>query len=294
MGVAWQIDRRWQVHEPGKCRSVLPPIVIRAAIAIAALWQWNKWLALVMLGFGAMLHPSELLALERQDLCFPCDLGFDSDSLYIHVKDPKTARFARRQHGRIDDPVIIKAAYTVFGSLPLTAKLYGGTSVMFRKQWNAIFARLGISTSQHDRGATPGVLRGSGATFLYVSSEDVTWVAWRGRWSRSKTLEFYLQEVAAQVLIHHLDPSSKSMIKTLGDAAWSILCCTLFAEQEVRGGSEIQASSHFSCLSKGKEAAVFNLSVGAGLNQAIAAKKDRATSRKQAKGGCTTIPLKQK
>ena len=163
---------------------------------------------------------------------------------------------------------------------------------MFRKQWNAIFARLGISTSQHDRGATPGVLRGSGATFLYVSSEDVTWVAWRGRWSRSKTLEFYLQEVAAQVLIHHLDPSSKSMIKTLGDAAWSILCCTLFAEQEVRGGSEIQASSHFSWgLSKGKEAAVFNLSVGAGLNQAIAAKKDRGNFEKAGKRGMHYYPI---
>ena len=294
MGVAWQIDRRWQVHEPGRCRSVLPPVVIPAAIAIAAIWQWNKWVALVMLGFGAMLHPSELLALERQDLCFPSDLGFDSDSLYIHVKDPKTARFARRQHGRIDDPIIIKTAFLTFGSLPLTAKLYGGTSAMFRKQWNAVFARLGISTNQHDRGATPGVLRGSGATFLYASSEDVTWVAWRGRWSRSKTLEFYLQEVAAQVLIHHLDPSSKSMIKALSDAAWSILCCTIFAEQEVEGGSEIQASFHFSCLSKGKVAAVSNLSVGAGLNQANAAKKDRATSRTQAKRGCTTIPLKQK
>ena len=50
-------------------------------------------------------------------------------------------------------------------------------------------------------------------------------------------------------------------------------------------GSEIQASFHFSCLSKGKVAAVSNLSVGAGLNQANAAKKDRATSRTQAKRG---------
>ena len=59
-----------------------------------------------------------------------------------------------------------------------------------------------------DRGATPGVLRGSGATFLYTLTENVQWIAWRGRWARTRTLEFYLQEVAAQLLLHQLSPIS--------------------------------------------------------------------------------------
>ena len=107
LGVAWQIDKKWQIHEPGQCRAVLPLVAIQAALCIAALWSWPEWLGLVLLGFGAMLHPSEMLALTRRDLVFPSDLGHTCSSLFIHVRDPKTARFARRQHGRIDDPDMI-------------------------------------------------------------------------------------------------------------------------------------------------------------------------------------------
>ncbi len=67
MAVAWQVDRKWQIHEPGQCRSVLPAVVIRAAVCVGTLWQWSSWVALTLLGFGAMLHPSEMNPL-------PCNL----------------------------------------------------------------------------------------------------------------------------------------------------------------------------------------------------------------------------
>ena len=57
------------------------------------------------------------------------------------------------------------------------------------------------SLAKHFRGATPGVLRGSGATYFYQQTEHVPLLAWRGRWARQKTLEYYLQEVAAQMLL---------------------------------------------------------------------------------------------
>lgn len=55
---------------------------------------------------------------------------------------------------------------------------------------------LGVPCRQKDQGATPRVLRGSGATFYYIATEDLTSVAWRGRWSRLEILEYYLQEVS--------------------------------------------------------------------------------------------------
>ena len=58
--VAWQIDKKWQVYEPGQCRAVLPAMAIRASICIAAFWGWFSWLGCVLLGFSAMLHPSEI------------------------------------------------------------------------------------------------------------------------------------------------------------------------------------------------------------------------------------------
>ena len=82
---------------------------------------------------------------------------------------------------------------------------------------------LGLPHRAADRGATPGVLRGSGATHFYISTENIPLLAWRGRWARTKTLEFYLQEVAAQVLLTEISPAARSRIKSLDDAADSLL-----------------------------------------------------------------------
>ena len=220
---AWQIDKKWQIHEPGECRSVLPVTVVKAACCLGCLWGWLNFTGLFLLGFSAMLHPSEMMSLVRRDLILPSDVLYESSSLFIKVRDPKTARFARRQHGRVDDPSIINYVEAVFSQLPLDSRLYPASMTTFRKQWNAVMQSLGVPHKQLDSGATPGVLRGSGATFLYSSSEDVNWVAWRGRWSRVRTLEHYLQEVAAQMLIHTLSPASKAKIETLSNASSAVL-----------------------------------------------------------------------
>ena len=223
LGVAWQIDKKWQIHEPGQCRAVLPAMAVKAALCVAALWQWPCWLGIVILGFGAMLHPAEMLALRRRDLVFPRDLGYEASGMFVQVNDPKTARFARRQHGRIDDPNMIWVVERIFGHLALDQKLYPGSASSFRKQWDAVMQKLGIPHRQADRGATPGVLRGSGAAFLYGNVEDISWVAWRGRWARVRTLEYYLQEVGAQLLVHSLDAASKYKIEQFALFSWPVI-----------------------------------------------------------------------
>ena len=87
--------------------------------------------------------------------------------------------------------------------------------------------RLGIPCKQSQLGATPGVLRGSGATFLYTMCEDVQWIAWGGRWARTRTLEFYLQEVAAQLLLHQFSPTSRAAIREFDRLSAAVLCFRL-------------------------------------------------------------------
>ena len=110
---AWQVDKKWQRAEPGSCRPVLPVAAIRAAISLGLLWGWFRWTALLILGFLAMLHPAEIVALTRRDLVFPEDTLGHTRSLFVHLRNPKTSRFARRQHGRIDDPAAIRFIYSV-------------------------------------------------------------------------------------------------------------------------------------------------------------------------------------
>lgn len=227
LAVAWQIDKKWQIHEPGESRAVLPGIAIKASLTVAAFWNWWSWVGIVLIGFSALLHPAEMMVLTRRELLFPSDLCHDAPCIFVKLNNPKTARFARRQHGRIDDPWAIQILWTLFGDLSLDDKLYPYSIATFRKQWNSVMAHLGIPFSQANQGATPGVLRGSGATYMYTQVEDVSWIAWRGRWSRLRTLEYYLQEVAASVLLHQLHPWARSKIEELGTACLSVICLKL-------------------------------------------------------------------
>ena len=220
---AWQVDKQWQLKEPGQCRAVLSAPVVRSICALAFLWKWYRFGAMVALGCSGMLHPNEFLHLERADLIFPSDSLENRSVLYIHIKNPKTARFARRQHVRIDDTSVILMAQLFFEHLPLGARLFNASIAVFRRQWNALLDHLEIPRRQSVRGATPGVLRGSGATQMYLDSEDLPKVAWRGRWARMRTVEHYVQEVAAQLFLHQLPPAAKHRIILLEQHVWTVL-----------------------------------------------------------------------
>ena len=209
---AWQIDKRWQIQEPGQCRAVLSLPMIRAAISLALLWGWSRFAALLALGFAAMLHPNEFIQLTRRDLIFPKDALSNIPVLYIYIKNPKTARFARRQHTKVDDTSILILAECVFDCLGIDESLFGASIAVFRRQWNAVFDHLQIPRRQNNRGATPGSLRGSGATAMYLETENIPKIAWRGRWSKTQTLEFYIQEVGAQLFLHSLPVPAKERI----------------------------------------------------------------------------------
>ena len=212
---AWQIDKKWQHIEPGECRPVISQPILQAAVALGLLWGWGDWVAVTLIGFICMLHPAEFISLLRSDLILPADAMTPDRIAYIHVRNPKTARFARRQHARLDDDQVLQFLEARFAGLHLSDKLFRGSLHVYRRQWNAIMQHLGVPHTQAAKGATRGVLRGSGATFLYLETENVQLVAWRGRWSKLKAVEFYLQEVAAQLLLQQLSASSRAKIAIL-------------------------------------------------------------------------------
>lgn len=221
MAPAWAVDRKWQIAEPGECRPVLSAPILRALSSLCLLWEWPRFLGVTLVGFLGMLHPAEFLALRRQDLLLPQDALHTEPVFYVHIVKPKTSRFARRQHCKIDDPTVLAFVAKVFGDLQPAESLFIGGASAYRKRWDAAMQRLGIPVSQRLRGATPAVLRGSGATHMYLLTEDLPRVQWRGRWSQLKTVEHYVQEVAAQTFLARLDSQAKHRLQMLDRAsAW--------------------------------------------------------------------------
>ncbi|CAE7810303.1 unnamed protein product [Symbiodinium sp. CCMP2592] len=224
---AWQIDKKWQAVEPGECRPVISLPIVQAAISVALLWGWSDWASVTLINFLCMLHPSEMIPLVRSDLVLPQDAMPEDAVAFVHVRNPKTARFARRQHSRLEDRFVLDILTARYAHLPFEARLFRGSLHTYRRQWDAIMSHLGVPCRQAARGATPGVLRGSGATYLYQETEDLGLVAWRGRWSKVKTLEFYLQEVAAQLLLQQLPASARARIAVLRSYARRLMLWSL-------------------------------------------------------------------
>ena len=127
---------------------------------------------------------------------------------YVHIRNPKSQRFARCQYSRLDDLLTLRFLNALYRDLPLDARLFRASMHVYRRQWNAIMSRLGVPFTQSERAPTPG---------------DISLVAWCGRWGKIKTIEFYLQEVAAQLLLMQLTPSARRRISVLRRYAFSLL-----------------------------------------------------------------------
>ena len=220
---AWQVDRKWQQYEPGHCMPVLSAPIMRAVSCLCLIWKWYRWLGITLIGFPGMLHPAEFISLLRSDLFLPGDTLNETAAFYVHIRNPKTARFARKQHCKIDDPCVLAYVAKVFGALAPNASLFAGGTSAYRRRWDHVLGRLGISVSMPSRRATPAVLRGSGATALCLESEDLSLIQWRGRWAQLKTVEHYIQEVAAQSLLAQMPPEDRAVVKLFADAAGPLL-----------------------------------------------------------------------
>ena len=124
-------------------------------MALGLVWGWPRFVGVLLIGFLCMLHPAEYLSLTRADLLLPTDVLTKDRVAYVAVRNPKTARFARRQHSRLEDTSVLRFLEAAFESLPFDAMLFPGTKHTFKSQWNAILARLGIPYKQIDKGITP-------------------------------------------------------------------------------------------------------------------------------------------
>ena len=138
---------------------------------------------------------------------------------FVQLLSPKTRRYMSRQHLRISDCLTIQYCTAVFGQLPPDQLLFGAGMGAFRLRWDRIFSHLGLPHAASDNGITPGSLRGSGATYLYHSTENIPLITWRGRWRRSRTLEAYIQEVGAFSLLTDVHPDVRARIAELASLA---------------------------------------------------------------------------
>ena len=181
------------------------------------------------LPLGLWLHgaPSEFLLSFRRNLVLPCDVLSRFPSAFLRIENAKTRRVFRIQHGKCTDRALIAFWEVVFARVAPDEPLWPMSPAAFRSRWDAVFRTLRLPCGHKHAGLIPRSLRGSGATLWYTHTEDVARIQWRGRWMRLRTLQHYLQEAAASLLLSDLPVADRARLDVLSQAAAPLLSAFL-------------------------------------------------------------------
>ena len=220
VAAAWGTLKKWEEAEPTERAMVMPAAVFKAAVSLSLLWSWPRFAAALISGFHGLLRPAEFIPLKRGGLILPMDILSSAAICYVRILHSKTSRFMPRQHARISDSASVQYLQGLFGHFGKHEFLFGCSFAVFRTRWNRLFEALGIPTAENQRGVTPKSLRGSGASWLFHHTEDVSKLLWRGQWQSRRTLEHYLQDVMGQVLLSDLSISQRDAILELSYASF--------------------------------------------------------------------------
>lgn len=209
---AWVVAWSWKAATDANNRLPCPAVVVRALAAVLLLLQRPLPALGLLLGFAAFLRPVELSALTLEDVVLPEDLGVDVRALFCRIRNPKNRRLAARlEHVRVDQPGLLAFARAIKQRWPRDARLFLSYAALSR-EWSRLCCFLGLPASGAN-GLTPASLRSGGASWLFHSTQDLSMVRWRGRWAAARTLDIYVQEVAALSVLPALPPPAQARIQ---------------------------------------------------------------------------------
>ncbi|OLQ08290.1 Alpha-adducin [Symbiodinium microadriaticum] len=165
LGLASQIDHKWQAVEPGECRPVVPVPIIRSLVTLGLVWNLPSFVAVSLIGFLCMLHPSVFLALRgachgQRPCCF-CSFEESKDCDIC-----SQATLSLRRPSRF-----LEALYEPWN--PERA-LYTGTANTYRSQWNAIMKHPGVPCTRAAKGN-----RSPATSFATAASREKIHFFWK-------------------------------------------------------------------------------------------------------------------
>ncbi len=120
----------------------------------------------------------------------------------------------RIQHLSIYDVQFIRFLEKVFRDSTADEPIYYGSPSVFRRRWDRILKVLAIDGHVH---LTPGGVRGGGAVFAFETGTALPLLLWRMRLKHMATVEHYLQEVSASMVVPELPAHSRHRIRMFAD-----------------------------------------------------------------------------
>ena len=226
MQPAWNLAFGWLHNEPGAHHIAMPPQVLLCLMSIALLWGWPRVAGCLALGFGGLCRAGEILASTRRLLLLPSDVHYTINHALLSIVEPKT-RFtsAKHQVAKIDQPDMLQVLHVAFEKLEKHQRLWPYSGQTLRTRFRSLLqaAKLDTTKSIHGKLLDLGSLRAGGATWMIGVTENTEITRRRGRWINTRTLEIYVQEVAAAVFLADISPKVRDHVVYLAQAFPKIL-----------------------------------------------------------------------
>ena len=213
ISIAWSVVNKWEHFEPVQHRTPIPEPLLRAMCSLALLWKWRRVAAMLLLTFYSISRVGEVLRAAREDLLTPLDLLSERQVLYLKIRNPKSrGRGPKTQYSSCDEAEVVAFISAVFAGMSSSEALYPSSASAFRRRFDALLKFLGIEKKHR---ITPGSLRGGGAVWGHRQKIPIDELCWKMRLQHTKTLRYYLQEVAADSILPSVNDDSRQMILLL-------------------------------------------------------------------------------
>ena len=221
---AWDSIKSWEQLAPISMRVPVPWLVLEAMFVASLLRGFSAGGALgrdyisfaigLLIGFDALLRPGELAILTPSKIALPDSrLHGRVASGLLTITNGKNRRvFGRIQMAAIHDTRALRWLSWLIREMPDDARLLPGGTPKFRKIFADVVKDIGVA----GLGLTPASLRAGGATHKFsTGSLDLGQLKFRGRWAVLSTLEHYVQECTATLVMLRLGNDTLTRLEKL-------------------------------------------------------------------------------
>jgi len=217
---SWDKISLWQEYEPTEHHRPMP-VQFLLAIVAAALHGGRVAFALACyLSFACVLRPGESYLLRRRAVLLPSDLqhphGAAARCAFVVVEKPKRrvgAASARRQFVRLSEDALIEALELYLLPMGREELLFPGGRARFVAEWDLVVGtELHLPLSGADK-LTPACLRAGGLTWRFSQTQDLPGCSWMARHRRIETLESYVQEATAAMVLASTSPAATAAVR---------------------------------------------------------------------------------
>ena len=214
LSAAWEVDWAWRALTPAHSHVPMPLELLLALVALALLWRWHGVATLLLLGFSAALRRGEIHPLSPQHVLLPHMLGvFSEDFFMVRIFNPKMRRLAARmEHARVEEPGLFAWLQAILQVWPGASPFFVGPPHRLSAVLESLLAFFQVPMVD-GVGITWASLRPGRATQLYMKGEPLQRIQWLCRWSASRTLDIYVQEVACLSVLRHVPPAARERVR---------------------------------------------------------------------------------